>query len=140
MKTFQRFLIMFLTMLLSASVSLADENVASSTLLAPVIPYKAKLPVNAQSGDYELVSVIYDFGPGAGVPLHKHGGEVLVLVLSGELTLHENGTERIVKQGDSWTESPGHEHWVVNNGTVNTRVAVSVFMPKGAEATTIIKH
>jgi quercetin dioxygenase-like cupin family protein len=140
MITLQKFLIIFFAVLLSTSVSLADENVTSATLLAPVIPYKAKLPIVAQSGDYELVSVIYDFGPGAGVPLHKHGGQVLVLVLSGELTLHENGTERIVKQGDSWTESPGHEHWVVNNGSEITRVAVSVFMPKGAEATTIIKH
>jgi quercetin dioxygenase-like cupin family protein len=140
MKTVQRFIIIFLSMLLSASVSLADEIVASTTLLAPTKPYTAKVPISPPSGDYELVSVIYDFGPGAGFPLHKHGGQVLVLVLSGELTLHENGTERIVKQGDSWTESPGHEHWVVNNGTVVTRVAVSVFLPKGAEATTIIKR
>jgi quercetin dioxygenase-like cupin family protein len=140
MKTLHRFLVIFLAMLLSASVSFADENVASAALPAPTIPYKARLPIDLLSRDYELISIIYDFAPGAGVPLHKHGGQVLVLVLSGELTLRENGTERVVKQGDSWTEAPGHEHSVINTGSVTTRVAVSVFMSKGAEATTIIKH
>jgi quercetin dioxygenase-like cupin family protein len=139
MKAIQRFIFVILIMLLSTSVSLADEKVASTTLPAPSIANKAKLPISLQSGDYDLIGTIFDFEPGAGVPLHKHGGQVLVLVLSGELTLHENGTVRTVKQGESWTEYPGHEHSVVNSGNVIARIAVSIILPKGNELTTIIK-
>jgi quercetin dioxygenase-like cupin family protein len=47
--------------------------------------------------------------------------------------------EMIKKQGESWTENPGNEHSVINAGNVTARVAVSVLLPKGAEATTMIK-
>jgi len=92
-----------------------------------------------QTGEYELVGTIIDFAPGAGVATHKHGGYVLVQVLSGEVTLREKGIEMIKKQGDSWTENPGNEHSVINAGSVTARVAVSILLPKGAEATTMIK-
>jgi quercetin dioxygenase-like cupin family protein len=140
MKTIQRLFLIGMLMLLSASLSLADEKITSNSMPAPVIFKNAMLPVSLQSGDYNLVGTIFDFAPGAGVPLHKHGGQVLVLVLSGELTLRENGVEKTIKQGESFTEYPGNEHSAINAGNVTARVAVSMILPKGAEATTIIKH
>jgi quercetin dioxygenase-like cupin family protein len=80
-----------------------------------------------------------DFPSGAGVPRHIHGGSALVTVLSGEITLKEKGAEIVKKTGESWTEKPGSEHAVVNAGTATVRVAISMLLPKGAEATTVLK-
>lgn len=70
---------------------------------------------------------------------HFHGGHVQVTVLSGEMTLTEKGAMRVVKSGESWTENPGDQHSVVNAGAVPARVAISMLLPKGAEANTIVK-
>ena len=140
MKTVLRLLFIAALALLSVSASLADEKGAAGGLPGPAIFNQAKLPIALPAGNYELVSIIFDFAPGAGVPRHLHGGQVLVLVLSGEMTLREKGAERVVKAGESWTENPGNEHSVVNAGTVPARVAVSMLLPKGSEATTLIKE
>lgn len=138
MNTLKHLLIITLTLLLPISSSFADEKDKSGTLPAPVMVYKARFPITLPSGEYELVSTILDVAPGAGVATHKHGGHVLVQVLSGEVTVREKGAVVIKKQGESWTENPGNEHSVVNAGAVTARVAVSILLPKGAEETTII--
>ena len=139
MKAARRFLFTPLILLVFASVSIAHEKAEPTPLQAPVTAVQAKAPVTLQAGDYELVSLIFEFAPGAGVPRHMHGGKVLVLVLSGEMTLREKGRERVIKTGESWTEDPGREHSVVNAVNTTARVAVNMILPKGAEATTIIK-
>lgn len=139
MKTVHRLLFITLMALLPVSVSLAEEKAAAGALPGPATINKAKLPITLPAGNYELISTIMDFAPGAGVARHMHGGQVLVLVLSGEMTLREKGAERILKAGESWTENPGNEHSVINAGDVSARIAVSMLLPKGAEATTLIK-
>jgi quercetin dioxygenase-like cupin family protein len=140
MKTGQRLCFITLLMLLLASASFAEEKEGATTLPAPATVSQGKFPITLKSGEYDLIGTIFDFAPGAGVTRHKHGGHVLVLVLSGEMTLREKGTERVVKAGESWTEDPGNEHSVVNAGKVTARVAVSILIPKGGEVTTIIKQ
>lgn len=131
-------LIIFLGVLL-ISWATADEK-GTPTVSGPAVVYQAKFPITLQSGEYELQSNIIDFEPGAGMPVHMHGAYVLVVVLDGEILLKEKGKERIVKVGESWIENPGDMHSVVNTGKTKTRVAVSTLLPKGAEATTIIKQ
>jgi quercetin dioxygenase-like cupin family protein len=92
-----------------------------------------------KAGAYDLVTVVFDFAPGSGVPKHVHGGPVVVTVLSGEMTLQQGGGEKVVKAGESWTEKPGDVHAVVNKSEGITRVAVSLLLPKGAAATTLVK-
>ena len=140
MKTGQRLFFITLMTLLLASASLAQEKGGPTALPAPTTVQQGKFTITLQSGEYELISIIFDFVPGAGVPKHKHGGQVLALVLSGEMTVREKGTERVVKAGESWTEDPGNEHSVINAGKVTARVAASMLIPKGGEVTTIIKQ
>ncbi len=139
MKTARKLLFLTLMVFLPLSVSIAEEKAATGAPPAPTTVYQAKFPIALPSGEFELASMILDFAPGAGMPMHKHGGHVLVVLLSGEMTLREKGTERIMKPGDSWTENPGDEHSVINAGDVAARVAVSMLLPKGAEATTLVK-
>ena len=104
----------------------------------PAIAHQAKYPITVQGKEYDLLTLIIDFPNGAGFPEHFHGGNVIATVLSGEITLKEKGTERVVKTGESWTEAPGAVHSVVNKGAP-ARVAVSMFLPKGAEVQTPVK-
>ena len=125
-------------MLLLASAAAAQENTGQMEMSAPSVVSKAALPVEIQAGGYQLISIIFDFPPGAGFPKHFHGGHAVATVLSGEITLREKSTERTLKTGESWTEDPGNIHSAVNTGSSSARVAVSMLLPKGAEATTII--
>lgn len=139
MKTAKLFPLVCLVLLLLVSVTIAQEKKDQTTMPVPTTAYQAKLPITIQAGEYDLVSVILDFPPGTGLPDHMHGGHVLVTVLSGEITLREKSTERIIKAGGSWMEDPGDVHAVVNAGGTIARVAVAILLPKGAETTTIIK-
>ncbi len=138
MKTVKQFpVFLFLTLLL-VSAAAAQVKQGETVPPGPTVVYQAKFPIALNGAEYDLLSVIMEFPAGAGVPEHFHGGSVLVTVLSGEMTLKENGSERIVKTGESWTENPGAVHAVVNKGK-SARVAVSMLLPKGAEATTLVK-
>jgi len=139
MKTIKQLLFVILMALLLASPTIAEEKAGQKALPGPTAAFQAKFPITVRGGDYDLLTVILDFPPGAGLPMHFHGGEVLATVLSGELTLNEKGTQRIIKTGESWTEKTGDQHAAVNAGAVNTRVAVSILLPRGAEVTSIVK-
>jgi quercetin dioxygenase-like cupin family protein len=139
MKTMKQFLFVAFVATLSVSVAMADEKAGQTATPGPTIVYQAKYPITVQGGDYDLLTIIMDFPTGAGVPRHIHGGSVLVTVLSGEITLKEKGTQIIKKSGENWTEAPGDEHAVVNAGSATVRVAISMLLPKGAEATTVVK-
>jgi len=139
MRTIKQLLFAILMVLLVASAAIAEEKAGQTASPGPTTAYQSKFPVTVRGGDYDLLTVILDFPPGAGIPMHFHGGQVLATVLSGELTLNEKGTQRIIKTGENWTENPGDQHSVVNSGMVNTRVAVSILLPRGAEANTMVK-
>lgn len=138
MKYVKLFSLVCLALLLLVSVTTAQEKTEQISMPAPSVFNKAALPVELQAGGYDLVSIIFDFPPGAGFPSHFHGGNALVTVLSGEITLREKGSERTIKAGGNWTENPGNIHSAVNAGDTTARVAVSMLVPKGAEPTTII--
>jgi quercetin dioxygenase-like cupin family protein len=139
MKTVKQVLLAALMLFLLISAATADEKGGQSMAPSPVVVNMSKFPITVAGGDYDLLTIIQDFPAGAGVATHKHGGYVLVTVQSGEMTLREKGVERVVKTGESWTERPGDVHAVVNAGTVTSRVAISVLIPKGAEVTTMVK-
>jgi quercetin dioxygenase-like cupin family protein len=122
------------------SAAAVDEKGGQAMAPSPVVISMSKFPITVAGGDYDLLTIIQDFPAGVGVGTLKHGGHVLVTVLSGEMTLREKDRpERIVKTGESWTERPGDVHAVVNAGNNTARVAVSILIPKGAEVTTMVK-
>ena len=139
MKSVKLFSLVCLVSLILVSATIAQEKIAQIAMPAPSVVYKAAFPITIQAGGYDLVSIIFDFLPGAGFPNHFHSGHALVTVLSGEITLREKGAEKIIKVGENWTENPGDIHSAVNAGGTTARVAVSMLVPKGAEPTTIIE-
>jgi quercetin dioxygenase-like cupin family protein len=132
------FAVLMVFLWISAAAA-ADEKGGPAAPTGPTVVHMAKYPIAVGKGEFELLTIIMDFPAGAGVTNHKHGGHVLVTVLSGDMTLREKGGERVVKTGESWTERPGDVHAVINAGTDTARVAVSILLPKGAEVTTMMK-
>ena len=139
MRIMKQLLFLSLMMLLWNSVAAADEIGGQAPIPGPNVVSQAKYPVNVGSGEYDLMTAILDFPAGAGFGNHTHGGNVLVSVISGEMTLREKGTEKVVKAGESWTEAPGNIHAVANAGTATSRVVAVFLLPKGAEAQTMVK-
>ena len=139
MKTLKQLLLVAFTVLLVASVATAQDKPSQPPASAPITTYQAKFQIALQAGEYDLQTVIMDFPPGAAIPKHLHGGHVIVTVLNGEMTLTEGSSEKMIKAGESWTENPGNLHRVVNAGATPARVVINMLLPRGAEATTIIK-
>lgn len=139
MKILKQLIFLTLVVFFWSSVAAADEKGGQAATPGPTEVSQAKFPLTVGSGEYDLITSILEFPTGAGVANHKHGGNVLVTVLSGDMTLREKGTEKIIKTGESWTESPGNVHSVVNAGTSTARVVAVYLVPKGAEVTTIVK-
>ncbi len=139
MKNVRLCLFVVIAALVFGLVSTAQEKAGAAAPLGPTTANQAKFPVTLVAGEYDLMTIIMDFPVGATVPKHEHGGFVLVTVLSGEMTVKEKDGERTVKAGESWTEYPGYVHSVANAGTATTRLIVNMLLPKGAEATKIIK-
>jgi quercetin dioxygenase-like cupin family protein len=112
---------------------------AQTATPAPVNIVLQSFPIAVAAGDYELINQVLDLPAGSGVPNHMHGGPVVVTVITGEVTLIEAGSERVVKSGESWTESVGYVHAITNRGTSTARVVASYLIPKGAARTTMVK-
>lgn len=140
MKRAKLLLLFALAGLLLVSVAMAQEKASQAAATGPVTVQQAKFPITLKGGEYDLQTIILDFPKGSGVPKHMHGGYVLVTVLTGEITLKTESGEKIIKAGESWTENPGAVHSVVNAGAAPVRVVVNILLPKGAEATTVIKQ
>lgn len=118
--------------------TLTDNGAKQANVQGPTAPFQAAYPISIPAEEADLVNLVLSFPPGAGVPDHVHGGPLIVQVLSGEITLTENGGSQTYKAGQMWTETAGHVHNAFNNGSSTTQVLVSALIPKGAQLQTIV--
>ena len=104
----------------------------------PDISGQVALPVEDAAN---AVQVILHFAPGAVMPMHQHGGQVLVSVAAGDLTVIRDGgaEEMAYAAGETWIEEPGQQHWVENRGEDAVFVAATFLLPAGASPTEFIE-
>lgn len=103
----------------------------------PVPVLEKRFQATAPSVPYDEVLLVLDIAPGAETPTHSHGGSVFLSVLEGTLWERSGGHETILNAGDTLMEEPGRVHAAGNSGSVNTRLLVTVLLPKGAALTTV---
>ncbi len=108
-------------------------------LKAPVSVAMADMPVTLAAGDYDVVNQLLDLMPGGYIREHQHPGPVIVMVISGELTITDASGTRVLKGGQSTTETIGYRHSAENNGTEIAHLAVTYVIPKGAARTNIVR-
>jgi quercetin dioxygenase-like cupin family protein len=106
-------------------------------LKAPVSVAMADMPVTLSAGDYEIVNQLLDLMPGGYMREHHHGGPVIVMVISGELTVTDAKGTRVLTSGQSMTEQTTYVHGAANNGSTIAHLAVTYVIPKGAARTII---
>jgi quercetin dioxygenase-like cupin family protein len=107
-------------------------------LPAPNITYQVAQSATVAGGDYSVLNLVLDFKPQAGVPTHVHPGPVTVMVLSGQITQHDDTGDKVFLTGGTWAETANHMHSVINEGQTTTRMAAGLLVPKGAEPQTIV--
>ena len=113
------------------------EVEADSSVPAPTAVYRALFPDLSMAGVFNELMTVLEFAPGAGMPLHTHGGPTLVTVLEGEITLREDEAEITYAAGESWTEMPGHVHEAYNAGSTPVKVVVTFLLPVAAATTPV---
>jgi aspartyl-tRNA(Asn)/glutamyl-tRNA(Gln) amidotransferase subunit C len=97
-------------------------------------PIVQKTTVGTQPAEFTLTQLVYDFAPGAVLPLHKHGGSGLATVMEGELSFVSSaGT--LQRGANTSFSNITAEHEVRNNGSSNATLLVVVLVPRGGEAT-----
>ncbi|MDQ6695070.1 MAG: cupin domain-containing protein [Chloroflexota bacterium] len=122
----------------AADTTLVGDSGGAAPPTDPTTVAQVEYPITIASGNYDLLGFVLDFAPGAGIPLHIHGGPVALMALDGTLSLEENGTERALHTGDTFLEPVGHRHAVINRSTLNFRLAGAELLPKGAADTTLV--
>jgi quercetin dioxygenase-like cupin family protein len=123
-----------------AVVAVAGLRVyAQMQLKAPLSVAMADMPVTLAAGDYDVVNQLLDLMPGGFMREHQHAGPVIVMVISGELTITDATGKRVLKAGQSTTETIGYRHSAENNGTEIAHLAVTYVIPKGAARVIIVR-
>ncbi len=115
-----------------------NQPVASADVPTGPAPKKAeiKFAIPDAPKQFDLIQVEQDFAPGSQTPVHTHGGPAFITVVSGQLTLVQDGTYKTYNAGDSWTEKPGLFMQVVNRSGAPASTFVTFLLPKGATLTT----
>lgn len=126
---------------LAFSVALAGLAIVLAQADLPPGPtpvYRASFTPAEIPAAFDVVSIMLDFAPGAWTPLHSHGGQGVVLVVDGTMTVRdEAGSETTYGSGETWIEMPGHRHKAGNETDANARVVFTIVLGEGAELTTV---
>ncbi len=121
------------------AIGVSGGTMAIAAAPGPTVPFQDSYPITVEAGSYELIYLVLDFAPGAGIPLHFHGGPAAVVGMQGELTLlPHDGPERKLIPTDIVNEKAGAHHVMVNKSSANARILATILLPKGAEVTTIV--
>ena len=87
-------------------------------------------------GESDLHVLENRIAPGGTFGWHSHPGPSLVIVKTGALTLYRgddpNCTGQVVLAGSGFVDEGGDVHLVRNEGTIETVVYVTSFVPRGA--------
>ena len=68
----------------------------------------------AETGTNELSTILVEFEPGLGTPIHTHDGIELMFVIDGEGTAVENGKETKISPQSVVLSEKGVPHGIIN--------------------------
>jgi quercetin dioxygenase-like cupin family protein len=117
-----------------------DFRVLDSVARAPrpTTTYHSSIAVERPNGAFELVHVVLDFDPGTWTPRHIHGGQELVMLTHGELTLERSGEVKVFPAGESWVNASGLIHAAGNDSGSFAQAVATFLLPAGRPLTTVV--
>jgi len=104
----------------------------------PTTVYHSSIAVERPAGAFELVHVLLDFDPGTWTPRHMHGGQELVVMTVGELTLQRQGEVNVFSPGESWVNPSGLVHAAGNDSGAFAQAVATFLLPAGRPLTTVV--
>jgi quercetin dioxygenase-like cupin family protein len=104
----------------------------------PMLVHHSSIEVERPAGALQLVHLVLDFDPGVWTPRHLHGGQELVTLTAGDLTLQRRGETQIFTAGESWLNESGLVHAAGNEGTSLAQAVASFLLPAGRPLTTVV--
>jgi len=115
-----------------------DAYAAVSDGSGPTTVDRASIQVDRPSGAFELVQLVLDFDSGVWTPRHLHGGQELVILTTGEITLQRRDGVEVFTAGESWVNTTGLVH-AAGNDRIDFAQAVATFiLPAGRPLTTVM--
>jgi quercetin dioxygenase-like cupin family protein len=115
---------------LAVALSAAHATAQPEAEVFPDVVHHTETVVNTIPGEFKLVTLVLAFEPGAWTPLHFHGGDGLVTVLEGEMTLEVLGQEpQTYGPGDMWPERVGVPHRAGNESDEPALLTVTFVLP-----------
>ena len=103
----------------------------------PRTVHQSALEITTPPTPLDAVQLVLDFPPGAWTPPHSHGGDVLITVLAGTMTVRGSSGDRAYQTGETWIERPGDVHAAGNDGSVPARLLATFILAEGAPLTTV---
>jgi quercetin dioxygenase-like cupin family protein len=95
----------------------------------PTTVYQSAISVERPAGAFAVAHLLLDLEPGVWTPQHIHGGQELVIVTSGEMTLQRHGESQVFTARESWLNASGVVHAAGNAGDFFAQVAVAFLLP-----------
>lgn len=103
----------------------------------PRTVHQSAMEMTMPSGPIDAVQMVLDFSPGAWTPPHSHGGDVLITVLAGTMTVRNSEGEKPYATGETWIEKAGDVHAAGNAGSDPARLLATFILADGAPLTTV---
>jgi quercetin dioxygenase-like cupin family protein len=103
----------------------------------PRTVHQSAMEIAMPSAPFDAVQMVLDFAPGAWTPPHSHGGDVLITVLAGTMTVRDGQGERTYAAGQTWIEQAGDVHAAGNAGSTPARLLATFILADGAPLTTV---
>jgi len=121
------------------AVTGAEPSAQPSTQLppGPRTVHQSATAITMPAAPMDAVQTVLDFAPGAWTPPHTHGGDVLVTVLEGTLTVRGGSAEGTYQTGETWIEKAGELHAAGNDESRPARLLATFIVPEGAPLTTV---
>jgi quercetin dioxygenase-like cupin family protein len=98
----------------------------------------SSIAVERPAGAFELVHVLLDFDPGTWTPRHIHGGQELVMLTTGQLTLQRRDEVRVFPAGASLVNASGLLHAAGNDSGSFAQAVATFLLPAGRPLTTVV--
>ena len=123
-------LIVALCALIAAGSALAQEPPPTA-----MARFANPFPVEDQARQYDLAKIVLEFAPGDATGLQRHGGTAFMSVVSGEVSLIQDGMTTTAGPGGSFRVERADAYSLVNAGTTDARLVQSLLLSPGAQAT-----
>jgi quercetin dioxygenase-like cupin family protein len=101
----------------------------------PAAVYRSAFDVTDPPPNFQVISIVLDFEPGAWTPMHTHGGLGMATVIDGTVTRESlDGERHSFGPGEFWLET-GEVEAAGNDTDATARVVFTLMLPEGADVT-----